>query len=139
MPKVLIVDDKEQNLFVLRNFFKLFFKNSIIELFEAKNSIDAIRMIKEHKPDLVLLDIRLETEDAGLKVAEEIRNTPEVKETVIWALTAQAIKSRDSDIGDREKCLQAGCNDYFPKPFDQIELVNKIGAQLGIKIDVKIN
>ncbi len=138
MLKVLIVDDKEQNLFVLRNFFKLFFKTSKIDLLEAKNSVDAIRLIKEFKPDLVLLDVRLETEDAGLRVVRDIRNTPEVKDTTIWALTAQALKSSDSDIGDREKCIQAGCDDYFPKPFDQINLLKRISDVLGIKPDIKI-
>ncbi len=134
MAKVLIVDDREQNLFVLRNFFRLFFKTVNIEIIEAKDSVTAIQLIKEQKPDMVLLDIRLETDDAGLRVAGEIKSDPEYNKTVIWAITAQAMNSSSSELSDREKCLQAGCDDYITKPFDQIELVNKIATQLKIEL-----
>ncbi|HOF01758.1 MAG TPA: response regulator [Spirochaetota bacterium] len=133
MAKILIVDDKEQNLFVLRNFFRLFFKTANIEIIEAQDSVSTIKLIKEQRPDLVLLDIRLETDDAGLRIASEIKNDPQYKNTVIWAVTAQAMNSTASELSDRDKCLQAGCDDYITKPFDQIELVNKIANQLNIK------
>ncbi|HQJ05682.1 MAG TPA: hypothetical protein PLI57_04830 [Spirochaetota bacterium] len=46
MAKILIVDDKEQNLFVLRNFFRLFFKTANIEIIEAQDSASTIKLIK---------------------------------------------------------------------------------------------
>lgn len=133
MAKVLIVDDREQNLFVLRNFFRLFFKTANIEIIEAQDSATAVKLIKDENPDLVLLDIRLETDDAGLIIAREVRKDPSLDKTIIWALTAQAMNSTASEISDKDKCIQAGCDDYITKPFDQIELVNKISAQLNIK------
>jgi len=86
MPKILIADDRPENRFVLINFFKLLGPNSNIEYFEADNSVDAVNIAKKEKPELVLLDIKMETNDAGLTAAEKIREDETIKDIQIWAI-----------------------------------------------------
>ncbi|HNR87093.1 MAG TPA: response regulator [Spirochaetota bacterium] len=137
MPKVLIVDDKEENRYVLKNFFKLFGVNSGIEIVEAVSGEDAVAKARADKPDLIIMDIKMETDYAGLDATRTIRSDEVVNNTPIWALTSQAMEAHDGDEGDRDKCLNAGCNDYITKPFDQIELIRKISGLLNIEIPKK--
>lgn len=137
MPTVLIVDDKEENRYVLKNFFKLFGLNSGIEIVEAATGVEAVKMVSEIKPNLVFMDIKMESDYAGLDATKEIREIEEVKDTEIWALTSQAMEAYDNEKSDREKCLSAGCNEYITKPFDQVELLKKISEFLGVDIPRK--
>ncbi|HNZ27573.1 MAG TPA: response regulator [Spirochaetota bacterium] len=138
MPKILIADDRPENRFVLINFFKLLGPNSNIEYFEADNSVDAVNIAKKEKPELVLLDIKMETNDAGLTAAEKIREDETIKDIQIWAITAQAMDERDGEDSDRDKCLKAGCNDYLTKPFDPVKLLTKTSKLFNIEIPQNI-
>lgn len=139
MPKILIVDDKEENRNVLKNFFRLFGTKSKsgIELFEAATGAEAVEMAQQETFDLIFMDINMETPEAGLEATKKIRAIPEIAKTPIWAITAQAMESHGAEISDREKCLKVGCNDHIPKPFDSIELLKKTSSQLGIEIPKK--
>lgn len=137
MPKVLIVDDKEENRYVLKKFFKLFGMNSGIEILEAQTGKEAIEIVKEHKPDLVLMDIKMETDYAGLDATRIIRTDSDIGNTQIWAITSQAMEAHDGEISDKDKCLNAGCDHYITKPFDQVELLLNISEQLKIEIPPK--
>ena len=74
MPKILIADDKEENRFVLTNFFKLFGPNSNLDIFETSSAKETITKAMEIKPDLILLDIKMETSDARFLALKEIRS-----------------------------------------------------------------
>ncbi len=124
MAKILIADDKEENRFVLSNFFKLFGPNSHIDIIEASNSKEAVEKAKAEKPDLILLDIKMETNDAGLLALNEIRDILDLKDVKIWAITAQAQDALQTNIFD----------DYIMKPFDIIQLLQKVSESLNIKI-----
>lgn len=137
MPKVLIVDDKEENRYVLKNFFKLFGINSGIELVEASSGKEAVEKALSTKPDLIIMDVKMESDYAGLDATKAIRADDKIKNIPVWALTSQAMESNDADEGDRVKCLGAGCNDYITKPFDQVELIQKISILFNIEIPQK--
>lgn len=138
MAKILIADDREENRYVLVNFLRLFGPNAEIEIFEANNSKESYEIIKENRPDLVLLDIRMETDDAGLELTRRVRQEDDIKDIPIWAITAQAMEAHDNEISDHEKCIKAGCNDYIKKPFDPVILLKKISELLHIEIPENI-
>lgn len=134
MPLILIADDKKENRFVLKNFFKLFGQNSKIKIIEASSGKEAYEMIIENKPDLVLLDIKMETATAGFQVVEAMRRNEETKNIEAWAITAQALQSHDIEDSDREKCISVGFNDYLAKPFDPVDLMVKASVFLSLEI-----
>ena len=138
MPKVLIADDREENRFVLINFFKLLGPDSNIEIIESDNSLDAIKKIEQHLPELILMDIKMETNDAGLSATRQLKENDKTKHIPIWAITAQAMEAHDNEDSDRVKCLKAGCDDYISKPFDPIELLVKASKVLKIEIPENI-
>ncbi|OHD14568.1 MAG: hypothetical protein A2086_07985 [Spirochaetes bacterium GWD1_27_9] len=131
MPKVLIADDKIENRYVLINFFKLLGPDAGIEIIESSSAAEAIEKIIEEKPSLVLMDINMETNDAGIFALKSIRSTPEVADTQIWALTAKIINSQDTS-GIK------GFDDYIMKPFDLVELLIKASKFLNIEIPEKL-
>jgi two-component system, cell cycle response regulator DivK len=105
--KILIVEDNEDNRTILR--YRLL-KIGDFDIREASNGKEALALLAQNAPDLILLDLKLPVLD-GWETARRIRSQagPE-KNVPIIALTAQAME------GDEEKALAAGCNDYIPKP-----------------------
>ena len=115
-PVILIVEDTEIIMLLIKTFLKKLVPNAI--LIEAVDGIDAISKYQKISPDIVLLDIQLPTKD-GYNVSLEIRNYEEnekIKPKPIIALTARAVE------GEKERCLKAGMNDFIPKPIDQNDL-----------------
>lgn len=139
MPKkVLIVDDKEENRVVLENFFQFFGLNADIILLFADNSKLAYEITQKEKPDLILLDIFIESRTSGLELAKKIRDTIKDKDIAIWAITAQAMRKIEEEDSDEEKCIKHGCNKYFSKPFDQRQLLIETSKLLNIPIPERI-
>jgi CheY-like chemotaxis protein len=85
------------------------------EVTVAENGVEAVKMAISQLPDLIVMDIRLPKMD-GLRAATLIRDNPNTGNIPILAATVNALA------GDREKCLEAGCNDYIAKPFTHREL-----------------
>ena len=86
---------------------------------EAEDGPSGLDMIQELQPPLVLLDIGLPGMD-GLEVVRQIRRDARLQETPVIAITASAMR------GDRERFLNAGCNDYISKPIQAVELLNMV-------------
>ena len=84
-------------------------------LLEAANAAQAIDILKTTKPDLILMDINMPDMD-GYSLTAKIKDTPRFESTPIIALTANVMR------GDRERFLEAGCNDYLSKPVNAQEL-----------------
>jgi CheY-like chemotaxis protein len=105
-PKILIVDDNELNIklcsAILRSSFQVFTAGS------AEAGIESARRIR---PDLILMDIQLPGMD-GLTATRAIRSDDDLKAIPVVAVTSFAM------VGDREKALDAGCDDYLAKPID---------------------
>ena len=117
--KILYVEDNDDNVYVVRKRLgRLGFT-----ILVAGDGEQGVAMATSEKPDLVLMDLRLPVLDGWeatrrLKAAEETKNIP------VIALSAHAMA------GDREKALEAGCEDYDTKPIDFNRLRAKIEALL---------
>jgi CheY-like chemotaxis protein len=85
----------------------------------ARNGMEGFDLALREKPDLILMDVMMPVMN-GVEATEKIRTEKELREIPIIALTALAMA------GDRERCLQAGMNDYISKPVEMKELENMI-------------
>jgi DNA-binding response OmpR family regulator len=114
-PKVLIVDD-EPNIIVPLQFLM---EQNGFDVLIAQSGEEAIEMIMQYRPALILLDIMLPGID-GFEVCEIVRLKPEWRDTKIIFLTA---KSQDVDIA---KGMVLGADAYITKPFSNAQIVNKV-------------
>jgi CheY-like chemotaxis protein len=89
----------------------------------ARNGVEAVQYVREHRPALILMDIHMPEMD-GLDATRLIRANSDLASIPIIALTALAMP------GDREKCLEAGADDYMSKPVRLRELRRMIRALL---------
>ena len=118
MPKILIVEDNEMNRDMLS-------RRLIRRGFEVVMAIDGgegVAMAKTELPDLILMDMSLPVMN-GWEATRLIRATPETATIPVIALTAHSMP------GDREKAVEAGCNDYDTKPIELPRLLEKMAAQ----------
>lgn len=103
-PVILVAEDTESNYllvsYLLRSDYKLIW---------AHDGVEALALYQQEHPDLILMDIRM-PRLGGLATTEQIRQTD--KTTPIIALTAFAFDS------DRAQTIEAGCNDFIPKPIN---------------------
>jgi DNA-binding response OmpR family regulator len=116
--RLLLVDDDAEIRASVRLGFELHWRD--VEILEAQRGADALTLIEERRPDLVLLDVGLPDMD-GYQVLREVRAFTSVP---IIMLTA-----RDEPI-DRVRGLEAGADDYVAKPFDHLELMARVRAVL---------
>jgi PAS domain S-box-containing protein len=117
--KVLLVEDNELNRFLAITILKKW--NAHVGV--AENGRIALEKLAQESFDIVLMDMQMPELD-GIGATMAIRNDLQMSIPII-ALTANAIK------GEREKCMEAGMNDYISKPFDPIELFSKIRLLLA--------
>ncbi|MBI9105248.1 MAG: response regulator [Spirochaetales bacterium] len=117
---VLLVDDDMRNVFALSSVLE---KNGI-EVIVGKNGKDAIQKLEAAaNVDLILMDIMMPEMD-GYEAISIIRKKPKFKHLPIIALTAKAMK------GDRNKCIEAGANDYLSKPVEVDKLMSLLRVWL---------
>jgi CheY-like chemotaxis protein len=123
--KILLVDDDVRNIFSLTSALE----QHGLEVIFAENGREAIERLKdETEVDIMLVDIMMPEMD-GYETMREIRSYPQYRDLPIVAVTAKAMK------GDREKCLDAGANDYIAKPVDLDQLLAVLRVQLGRQRD----
>ena len=114
MSKILLVEDDELSRDMLRR--RLGRKGyDVIEAVDGSQVLDIVR--SEH-PDIVLMDMSLPVID-GWTVTRMLKSTAETASTPVIALTAHAMQQ------DRERALEAGCDDYETKPIEFAQLVEK--------------
>jgi PAS domain S-box-containing protein len=121
LPVILIAEDNEANL----STFSSYLKAKGYQIISAKNGYDAIKMAQSEIPDLILMDIQMPGMD-GFQAMKELRSDPNLVKIPMIALTALAMP------GDRERCLEAGANDYLSKPVKLKELIAKIQQLLSV-------
>ncbi|MEO5355897.1 MAG: response regulator [Nitrospirae bacterium YQR-1] len=113
--RVLVVDDDSKNIFVL----SATLESQGAETLIAVNGQKALDILQDNfdKIDLILMDIMMPVMD-GFEAMREIRKNPKTAKLPIIALTAKAMKD------DRDKCIEAGADDYISKPVDYDQLFN---------------
>jgi two-component system, cell cycle response regulator DivK len=120
MPKILLVEDNEMN----RDMLSRRLERKGYAVLIAADGGQGIAMAQRELPDLILMDLDLPVVD-GWEAARQLKSAPATQSIPIIALTAHAMS------GDREKALEAGCNDYDTKPVEFARLLGKIQALLG--------
>jgi CheY-like chemotaxis protein len=123
MPKVLLVEDNEEN----RDALSRHLRRKGYEVLIAVDGQGGIDLARKETPDLILMDMSLPVLD-GWQAAQQLKASPEMWGIPIIALTAHAMA------GDRERALEAGCDDYDTKPIEFPRLLAKIEAALAKKL-----
>ena len=103
--KVLIVEDNELNMKLFHDLIEA----SGHDTLETRDGIEALKLAREHHPDLILMDIQL-PEVSGLEVTRWLKEDDDLRAIPVVAVTAFAMK------GDEEKIREGGCEAYIAKP-----------------------
>ncbi len=112
---VLYIEDNIHN----RRLVRKVLQSQGYTVIEAEDGLSGLSMVQELKPAVVLLDIGLPGMD-GLEVVARIKADMTLRSIPVIALTASAMR------GDRERFLDAGCDDYLSKPIRAMELIKKV-------------
>ncbi|HSP07249.1 MAG TPA: response regulator [Acidobacteriota bacterium] len=120
MPRIVLVEDNEDN----RDMLSRRLTRKGYEVLIAVNGQEAVDLVEKEKPALVLMDISLPVMD-GFEATRRLKANESTKRIPVIALTAHAMS------GDREKAMEAGCDDYDVKPVELPRLLSKIEALLG--------
>ncbi len=116
---ILIIEDDEMNLDMITQRLEL----RGYRVLGASGGLAGIDLAREEQPDLILMDVNLPEID-GWETTRRLKAEPATRHIPVVALTAHAM------VSDRDKALQAGCDDYETKPVDFQRLLSKIGALL---------
>lgn len=114
---ILYIEDNAHN----RRLVRKILQSSGYTVAEAEDGLTGLEMVRDLRPDIVLLDIGLPGMD-GLEVVAHLKADAELRDIPVIALTASAMR------GDRERFLKAGCDDYLSKPLRAKELLVKVEA-----------
>jgi two-component system cell cycle response regulator DivK len=124
MPKILLVEDNEMN----RDMLSRRLQRRGYEVVIAVDGQEGVARAQSEAPDLILMDMSLPVMD-GWEATRQLKAASETMSIPVIALTAHAMS------GDREKAMEAGCDDYDAKPIDLPQLLAKIEALLGKQPD----
>jgi CheY-like chemotaxis protein len=122
MPKVLVVEDNEES----RDGLSRHLRRKGFEVLTAADGRQAVDRARAEAPDLILMDMSLPVLD-GWEATRQLKAAPETRGIPVIALTAHAMA------GDREKALEAGCDDYDTKPVEFARLLAKVQSLLEKK------
>ncbi len=124
MPKVLVVEDNEMN----RDMLSRRLQRRGYEVIVSVDGEDGVSKARSDSPDIILMDMDLPILD-GWAATRKLKASPETRSIPVIALTAHAMA------GDREKALEAGCDDYDTKPVEFSRLTEKMEKLLGKESD----
>jgi len=125
-PLVMVVDDS----ITMRKVTSRVLDNHSIEVMTAQDGIDAIEQLHSRVPDLMLLDIEMPRMD-GYELLEHIRADARLRHVPIVMITSRAGQKH------RRKARQAGANDYLTKPYQEVELVEKVSEMLDMELTLR--
>ncbi len=125
--RVLYIEDNPLNMRLVSKILR----NMGYEMLEAMDGLTGLKMVETEMPDIVLVDVNLPDID-GLEIAARVKDRAELRHIPMIAITANAM------YGDRERCLEAGCDDYVAKPVSRMELKNVIERFLNERLSVDV-
>lgn len=121
MPRtILIVEDNELNMRLFNDLLQANGYNTI----KSVDGSDAIDLVKEKSPDLVIMDIQL-PDRSGLEITQDMKADDNLKHIPVVAVTAFAMK------GDESKILESGCDDYIAKPINVPVFLETVAKHLS--------
>ena len=116
MKRVLIVEDQAD----IRKLIRMTLEFEDYEIHEASDGAAGLRVARDLKPDLMLLDVMMPGELDGLQVCQQIKSDPRTAEIRVVLLTARG-QARDREVG-----REAGADEYLVKPFSPLQLIETI-------------
>ncbi len=125
--KILYIEDNPENRLLIRRILQA----EGYQVFEAEDASDALHILQDQRPDLILMDINLPEMD-GYTLTSQIKSLPGMNSVPIIALTANVMK------GDRERTIRAGCDGYIQKPVDVDSLPLQIQGYLSAVTPLKL-
>ncbi|MEJ8567060.1 Hpt domain-containing protein [Elongatibacter sediminis] len=123
-PLVMVVDDS----ITMRKVTSRVLENHALDVMTAQDGLDAIENLHERIPDLMLLDIEMPRMD-GYELAEHVRSDPRLRHVPIVMITSRAGQKH------RRRARQAGANEYMTKPYQEADLVAKVGEMLKLDLN----
>ncbi len=120
--RVLIADDEPVN----QELLEAFLIGEDYDLEFANDGVDALKKTKSFQPDLILLDVMM-PKLSGFEVCEKIKNDPETSGVMVLMVTAL------SELGDVERAVNVGCDDYLSKPIHKLELLKRVENMLKLR------
>jgi CheY-like chemotaxis protein len=118
--RVLVVEDNRDNMILIVDVLE----SLDYDVIQAEDGERGVSLANSERPDLILMDLSLPKMD-GWEATRTIKANDELKQIPIIALTAHAM------VGDRERALEAGCDDYMTKPINLQILATKLTTFLG--------
>jgi two-component system alkaline phosphatase synthesis response regulator PhoP len=121
-PLILVVDDNQQNLELIQAYLE----DVDCETAAARDGIEALEMVAQEKPDLILLDVMM-PRMSGFEVCRRLKNNPETGDIPVIMVTAL------NEFGDIERGIDSGTDDFVSKPINRLELLTRIKTMLKLK------
>jgi CheY-like chemotaxis protein len=121
-PKVLIADDNVQNVELL----EAYLSDVDCDVQTAFDGEETLAKVREDQPDLILLDIMM-PKISGFEVCRKLKNNDATKDIQILMVTAL------NQVGDIERAVQAGTDDFLIKPVNKLELVTRVKSLLRVR------
>jgi CheY-like chemotaxis protein len=120
---ILLVDDNQQNLELMQAYLE----SLPCRIRTAVDGVEAMAMIDEERPDLVLLDVMM-PRMSGFEVCQKIKSNPQTRDVVVIMVTAL------HEVGDFERAAECGTNDFITKPVNKPELLTRVRSLLELRL-----
>lgn len=121
-PMVLVVDDNPHNLELILAYLEDLDCRTV----SAEGGLEALEIIKNDPPDLVLLDVMM-PKISGFEVCRKLKNDPQTADIPVIMVTAL------NEMGDIERAIQSGTDDFLSKPVNKWELITRVKTMLRLK------
>jgi len=122
VPTILVVDDDQQNLELVQAYLE----DIECETMAARDGIEALDLVANAKPDLILLDVMM-PKMSGFEVCRRLKNDPDTSQIPVIMVTAL------NEFGDIERGIDSGTDDFVSKPINKLELLTRIRTMLKLK------